>query len=802
MKTIKYHIVILFFVFIAKIHAFTGKVVDVSSKEAISGAIVQLKGSTLTATTDNNGFFSIPTNISELEKNIDYKISLQNNVLSWNSRFPIYMQLVNINGQNLGFNKYMEAGSGSLTMPTLPAGIYLIAFESNGQRQVQKISILSNSFSIGQKNKTAYKKSAQINTQSKDTIIITKQGYISQMYSFDADNQTYPILKNTYSNLEYLDYLPNIDAFKILQSNPLSPVYGEVKSIKILYSIVDGKIYYSNSAKYNIHYDFAWKVLGYSKGQAVFNQEQYTNNENRIYYLANLNHFTASGKFTIEFFAGDEIDCNGIKTVYDKVAQSSFIKNSLRLYINNSKWEVCANVPIISSDELYEGQNYQPLNARENYGYLKNVDINELNKTYLGRHDIALLNGIPLNISVVAGIITTEFQTPLSHINVLSHNRGTPNMALRDGWVNPKLNKLVGKLVYLKVGFDSFYIREANFTEAQQFWSAREPKIPQILKLDTLTNGIFDISNISIKSVATLGGKVANMGELAKIMVKDYGPLPIPEGACGIPFSYYWQHLRKYGLHEYIDSMLTDTSFWKEVTVRQAKLKKLADSIKNCPLDTNLIRLITQKLTATGFTTFRFRSSTNAEDIKGFNGAGLYDSYTGTLNNPDKPIDKAIKKTWASLWNFQAFEERDYFKIDHRNIAMGILVNRSYPAEAANGVVITQNIYNPANSAITINVQIGEISIVSPEENYLPDQILYYTFRENAFEYLSHSTVPGMKGKTVMTNEELKVLKDYCMAVHYHYCRLNFECKPMDIEFKVDLVNGQRKIYIKQARLY
>ena len=42
-----------------------------------------------------------------------------------------------------------------------------------------------------------------------------------------------------------------------------------------------------------------------------------------------------------------------------------------------------------------------------------------------------MLDAVPNDISIVAGQITAEFQTPLAHINVLSVNRGTPNMALR-----------------------------------------------------------------------------------------------------------------------------------------------------------------------------------------------------------------------------------------------------------------------------------------------------------------------------------------------------------------------------------
>ncbi len=377
-------------------------------------------------------------------------------------------------------------------------------------------------------------------------------------------------------------------------------------------------------------------------------------------------------------------------------------------------------------------------------------------------------------------------------------------MALRDGWTNPKLNDLLNKLIYLKVTLDSFYIREATLQEAQDFWAQKEPQTPHILELDTITSGLVDLTGADFNSVSLIGGKAANFAELTKVNVTNYGPLPLPEGYFAIPFYYYHQHIKKYGLDIFIDNMLNDTLFQSDVAWRQKQLILLQDSIKNSPVDTSLLRLVKDKVTAlTNFKNIRFRSSTNAEDIEGFNGAGLYDSFTGTLTDPDKPIDKAIKKVWASLWNFGAFEERDYFKIDHKTVAMGILVHRSYPAESANGVVITKNLYNPYNPAITINVQIGEISVVSPEEKYLPDQIIYYTYsNENIFEYINHSNVPGMEGKTVMNDYELKVLKDYCMAIRYHYCRLFYECRPLDIEFKVDMVNGIRKIYIKQARLY
>jgi predicted metal-binding protein len=136
---------------------------------------------------------------------------------------------------------------------------------------------------------------------------------------------------------------------------------------------------------------------------------------------------------------------------------------------------------------------------------------------------------------------------------------------------------------------------------------------------------------------------------------------------------------------------------------------------------------------------------------------------------------------------------------------MAVLAHRSFPSEVANGVTVTKNLYNIYNSALTINVQVGETSIVNPTESYLPGGLIYYLAEgpfENTFQYISHTTVPGMEGKTVMTAEELELLKEYCMAIHYHYCALNQECRTMDIEFKMDNVNDQRVLYIKQARLY
>jgi hypothetical protein len=780
----------------------TGKVVDIYTQSPIIGATISIPGTDYKTTTSHNGYFSL---ITSLDDNSDDYFSIvgRDNLLIWQTKNPLKLDIFSILGQKIYTKSKTVLGSGELNLEILTNGIYLLKYQVNGNQE--SVKFIKTHQGLIFPEQRPWKRKSNQNELVIDSLEIEFNGYYSQKYSIQAEQTNYELLKVHYNSITYLNKLPRPEAFKLLQNTPFNPNFGEVESVKVLYSIPDKQIYYMNSSDFFIHYDFAAEILGYPKGHYLFNIEQYKNNKNRIYYAAYLNHFKSSDIYTLEFFSGDEISCDGLLELYNKIAETSYIGQRLRFYPNNGRWDSCTQLPKITSAELYDGQNYQPLNPEENFGYLKKVEIDQLGETYLGRHAIALINGIPNDISVVAGVITTDFQTPLSHINVLSHNRGTPNMALRDGWTNSKLNGFLNKLVYLKVTLDSFYIREATIAEAERFWAIKEPTQIQKLKIDTVTTGLVNLTSVDISTVSTIGGKAANFAELMAV-TNALQPIPLPEGAFAIPISYYWNHLKNHKIDVYLKEMLANPEFKTNNAIRILMLNNLQNLIKDASVDTNLVKLINKKVeTINGFTNIRFRSSTNAEDIEGFNGAGLYNSYTAIKGDNKKTIENAVRKVWASLWNLKAFEEREYFKIDQLNVGMAVLVHRSFPAEEANGVVITENLFNAYNQGITINVQFGEMSIVIPENNYLPDQIIYYTYEDqfpNSYNYIAHSTAPGMEGKTVLTPQELKTVYNYCTAIQNHYCQLNNECKTMDIEFKVDRVNGERKIYIKQARLY
>jgi hypothetical protein len=441
---------------------------------------------------------------------------------------------------------------------------------------------------------------------------------------------------------------------------------------------------------------------------------------------------------------------------------------------------------------------------------LRKIDISEIGSTYIGRHDVVLVNGLPVDIPVIAGIITTVFQTPLSHINVLSHNRGTPNMALKTAWDDPEISKYLDKLVHLTVTNDTFSIKNASITEAQAFWEKREPKQTITLECNDTVSGLFDVKELSIQSTPLVGAKAANLAEIAKITL-DGDSMPIPEGAFAIPFYYYRQHINQNGIDKFIEGMLDDSLFSQNFLRRKKLLEDLRDTIINAPLDSRFVQLVEEKIrSVSDFNSIRFRSSTNAEDIEGFNGAGLYESFSAYRGDTKKTVSAAIKKVFAGLWTLRGFEERDYFKIDHGCVAMGVLVHRAFPAEEVNGVAITQNIYNPFLGAYTINAQIKDISVVNPPAGFTADQLLFHTgvtdpFADPVIEYITHSNVN--EGMPVMSDDELVSLARWLNAIHnYYYFRyyrdkvLSVYQFAMDVEFKLD--HPGRKLYIKQARPY
>jgi len=614
--------------------------------------------------------------------------------------------------------------------------------------------------------------------------------------------------------------------FDKLASAPLDASIPGAKSMKtVLDRSDDNALYFQNSTLYPIHWEFASAFLSGSglpivPTLAQFNTIEYYSPERR-FVLGAITYYEEPDIWAYELSPYDTATADMIELAYRAVAENTFFGDELRFHptsaaIDTVAAQLPADVQVISTNELFDGITYQPLNIATSMGRLAFLTEQDLAVPPDFR-DIVVLEVVPNDITATAGIITDEFQTPLSHINVLSQNRGTPNMGLRGAFTNEELRALDGKWVELSVGPFDWTITEVTAAEAETWWEANRPDPIYVEPMDTTVAELIDVQDVvdlvtypdlseAITAVVpTFGGKGSHYGAMSLI-----GPeVPVPPGFI-VPVHFYNNHMTDNNIWPVVDAMLANPDFRDIPAVRTQLLAELRALIRNSPIDPVLEAAVIEKIQTGPYATtrFRFRSSTNAEDVSGFNGAGLYTSETGDPSDPLRPVRNAMRETWASVWSDRAFAERAYYSIEHRDIGMALLCHRSFPTEDSNGVSITGNLFDTAGvePAYYINVQYGDSPVVRPQDGDTTDQILYYyTQPGQPIVYLAHSNLVP-EGETVLTNAEINELGNALAGIHQFFAPAYGNLGGfygMDVEFKFDQqFDDQSTLYIKQARPY
>ena len=628
---------------------------------------------------------------------------------------------------------------------------------------------------------------------------------------------------------EYLPQLGCVADFEALASKAINTSTAGARSVKTVIDTEDnGRLYFQNSELYKIHHEFASDHLSVSNDLPpvqelkLFNATQYSD-PHRRFILGAVTHYEGPDLWVYEIAPNDRATPEMIETAYNTIRENAFFGDELLFHATSVIVEAtAASLPAtimqIGTDVLYEGIDYQPLNLAESYGRLVFLTAADLETQYVTFRDIVVLDRVPNDISVTLGIITSEFQTPLAHINVLSQNRGTPNMALRDAYDDPALRALEGKWVRLNVGSFEYTIDEVTREEADVWWAENRPsqvQVPganlQATDLRNITEAVAysedDDGKTKLAAIKegtrAFGGKAANFGALARIE-----GITVPK-AFAVPIYYYFQFMEENGFDERVDVMLADPRFQEDPAIRDEQLRQLRTDMEAAPVNADFEQMLLQKIAAdypVGLR-MRFRSSTNAEDLDGFTGAGLYTSKSGDPNDPAFPVLDAVRKVWASVWFFRAFEERSYRGIDHKAVGMALLVHQSFPEEEANGVALTDNPFDKsgADPAFYVNVQYGDESVVLPPPGVTTDQFLYYFFQSGQpTRYLSYSNL-GVEGETVMTRAQVHELGQALAAIRNYFSPM-YGSGPsqwwaMDVEFKLDGEPGEEPVlYLKQAR--
>ncbi len=391
--------------------------------------------------------------------------------------------------------------------------------------------------------------------------------------------------------------------------------------------------------------------------------------------------------------------------------------------------------------------------------------------------DILVFEQTPDLLPPAAGVITAVPQTPLAHINLLARNRGIPNVhiagvlddpevdQLARGWARVVLFAESPSRVVLSAITNEQYTRYRALTTRPARTVVTPPTASMPYVVDIATRPLAERASL----IPMLGGKTTGMMAL----VHD-AAIARPDRPLGVTVRPYVEHLAP--LRARIEAALCAPRFEADARVRHVTLEGMAGFrarnpgaaegvwgdafLRENPAGTatgDLARnggvrglvegtamapgALAEIMTALRATYgdlavtqgVRFRSSSNVEDIEGFNGAGLYESFTGFIDaalqprssDRDKTVERAILRVWGSFWGFEAFEERRVEGIDHLTPAMAVMVHPRFddPLERATGVCTFTLL--PPNSAdearLEVNVQAGDQSVANPDPAILPE---------------------------------------------------------------------------------
>lgn len=491
-----------------------------------------------------------------------------------------------------------------------------------------------------------------------------------------------------------------------------------------------GRVYYVNSNRFQFHRDFVNAAyLSLERGRAF--DENYFKTDRR-FLLGTLAFQTSADKFTFEFWEGDRLTKELLEECFASIKRTFYAP--LFFKPNSLTQEETAKelntVPALTTSELARDQQYQPLNLGAGIGQLRVID-RVTEETVIDRNQIVIFKETPVHLTPLSGIITTEMASPLSHVNLLAKAWGIPVATIKNA--DKLFRGLEGKYVRLEVEENRYKLEPADPREVaarNREWIKRADTITP--PADLVFNRLTDLKYQRARDARRFGAKSANLGEIINARLAG---IVVPDGFT-VPFYFYQQFMRLNDLEEKISTAVEEDRFVHDPKYRKERLAEIRRWIEQGRHDEEFRRAVLEKVHRrfAGKGLFA-RSSTNAEDLANFSGAGLYTTVPNVRGGDQ--LMEAIKKVWASVWNYEAYEARESFGMNHLGVYPAVLIQEGIDADSA-GVAITTDPFDPMNrGAVYINAKRG-LGIKVVEGRRVAEQVIYNP-RSNAIRVLTRS---------------------------------------------------------------
>ena len=557
------------------------------------------------------------------------------------------------------------------------------------------------------------------------------------------------------------------------------------------------KIYFVNSQRFRFHKDFLLATYLVPRGADVFKPIYI--DEDRRFIVGTIAWQKPVEKFTWELWEGDLASDELIRSANETIkkhffAPVSFKPNSLR----QEDVSETLDIDRVLQSDLNKNQAYLALNTGEAVGRIHIID--KLDDTVeIGDNEIVVLKELPQTLPPVRGIIVAQPSTPLSHINILAKGWNVPNVYIKDA---DKLFREFDTYVYkLNASLSDYKLERASIDDVKTKFVSPDQQIPPV---NLAVKKLAGLREMRKKDSITYGSKAANLGEMLNARVVG---VTVPDG-FSVPFYWYISFMDTNGLNDKIAEYQDDLQFVHNPRVRRQKLEEFRAAIQKGKFDPDLRRAIIAKWrTQLGSRPVFVRSSSNSEDLPNFSGAGLYSS-VANVREEDKLIE-AVKKVWASLWKFEAYEARVRNYVSQKDVYMSALIQVGIDMTKG-GVMITKDPFDAENKdSVYISAVCGHNSKVV-DNSGLPEQILFNP-KSNSVIVMTLSQQEN--ALAFDENGDLKETSDKCANVHKRVLtdlqvralaktaidiRRIFGKKEQDIEWGI--MNG--RIYIVQARPY